>query len=422
MLGFRINSLALCLALALSSVNASLGQALQNSPRPAAGINRYAIEQLAAVSELEEMEQMLRKHPNDFRVHFALGRAYEAIGMKGLADEEDEICQKAGPAFNQYIFHIFQERVRVLDYQGAMTLFRYVEKYFPSEPTVLLIGSLLLDRQGRLAEAEDNLRKALSLSPHEPGVYTMLGHLRTEQGQYSEAEKYFDQELKRRPAFLDAIIGKGQIARSVGRYNTALKQLAPLYVEMPFRRGIADAVAECLVRTGLLNEAAAPSLVAIAAAAKEGDLKQAKDRVVTLWPELAPSVKAEAIAQVMKSINDRGDLARAKHFHFAFGDALQKAGLWQEAKEQFNYGLALEKNHARAYYHLGEIAQYNEHNFAGAVLNYALALRYTSAENKADQEFRALLQTRVKRLSELLKRDKQDIAERVKQTVLGVVK
>lgn len=208
-------------------------------------ITRHLLERRPGEVDFAGLEELLRRNPSDFRVHFALARAYETKGMYGMADQEDEICEKAGQPFKDFILGLFKERIDVLDYAGATALFRYVEKNFPQDPSVLFVGAMVLDRQGRLAEAIENLNRAIERKPDSVGVFTLLGSMRMRQGQYAEAVKLFDEELNQRGAYTPAIIGKGKASERLGRYTTSLKLLSPLYTADPLRTGLPESIADC---------------------------------------------------------------------------------------------------------------------------------------------------------------------------------
>ncbi len=413
-------SVALAAGLTISSVSGQTATP-QTSPDQGGAITKRLVEtrQHSGSNDLVVLEQLLKDNPNDFRLHFALGRAYESIGMQGLAEQEDEVCDKSGPEFHKYVLTLFKDRVRRRDYASATTLFRYVDRHYPADPSVLLIGAIILDHQGRLAEAEDSLRRILESNPEEPGVYTFYGYLRLREDRLADAENFFNLELKQRPAFEEAAIGKGKVAERQGRYSTALNSLVPYFREDPVRKGMADSVAECLAHTGFWGDAAEPSLFALAAATKDAELKRAKNRVILIWPRLSRAVRERAIHVMDDFFSSRHDIARAKHFHFAFADSLQKCGLWREAKSQFARGLKIDPEHARAYYHLGEIAQFKEHDYPNAALAYLRAFELTPPEDKGEKEFRDQLQHRIHRLARVVNGDRENIAARIKVTVLG---
>lgn len=384
----------------------------------ASSITRQLVEtRRSSSNEIMELEQLLRRNPDDFRLHFALGRAYESIGLHGFAEQEDEICDKAGPEFHKYVLALFKDRVDHSDYNGATLLFRYVDRHYPADPSVLLVGAVILEHQGRLAEAEDNLNRILKTHPQEPGVFAYFGFLKLKEDRLEDAEHYFDLELKERPASREAAIGKAKVAELQGRNKTALDILAPIYRETPLRRGLADSVANCLVRTNLRADAAAPALFAVAAATREGELRRAKSRVIMIWPQLTVQVRARALKEITTYLERTQDVLHTKHFCFAFGDALLKAEFWQEARVMFVKGLTLDPLHGHAYYHLGEIAQNYEHNYRDANLAYLRALELTPPEDRSEREFRDLVVRRITRLTQVMKTNKKNIAGNIKSTL-----
>lgn len=381
-------------------------------------ITKHLMERRPGDVDFAGLEELLRRNPSDFRIHFALARAYETKGMYGMADQEDEFCEKAGQPFKDFILKLFKERIDVLDYAGATALFRYVEKNFPDDPSVLFVGAMVLDRQGRLAEAIENLNRAIERKPDSVGVFTLLGSMRMRQGQYEEAVKLFDAELSQHGAFNPAIIGKGKASERLGRYTTSLKLLSPIYREDPLRAGLPESIADCLIQTGNWAPSATPALFSIATAPKYGELQHAKKRIGVIWPRISPQERERALQTVVAYLRKENNLPRIRYFYFAFGDALQKSGFWREAKEVFQEGLRYEPDHGRAFLHLGEIAQYNEHDYEGAINNYQKALEYIPANQKVEVETRQMLELRIKRLRDQMNRQARvDFAGRWRTTV-----
>lgn len=372
---------------------------------------------------IDELETALRANPNDYRIHFALGRAYEQLGFHGLADEEDEFCEKQGEPFHSYILGIFREKVRSTDYRSADMLYRYVEKHYPSEPSVLLTKALRLHARGHYPQAEKTMRQLLeSRAEYEPGTYTYLGQLFLQKQQYKQAIECFDKELAKRPGFEGAIIGKAKALEAMHHYRKAFSLLVDIYQSNPARLGLADTVANCLVGMGDYKTAIDPALLSVAFATKQPDLDRAKRRVQFLWNYSDPKTQREALFSVGNYLDHSADkIPYAKHFHFAMGSLLKKMGVVMLSQDQFYKGLMLEPGHAKALLYLGDM--YLEGSFGVEQAKFekakdfygkGLDMMSQPTGERSDLQLQRTFAAKTTRLDRRLQNRHQDFAWRLK--------
>ena len=77
--------------------------------------------------------------------------------------------------------------------------------------TTLIDRAEVLNRQGKSAEAIEDYRQSLILAPGQIGGHTQLGSLYLRKGDREAALAEFDAELKIRPKYYRALVGRSQI-------------------------------------------------------------------------------------------------------------------------------------------------------------------------------------------------------------------
>ena len=326
---------------------------------------------------IENFIEELNKNPNDFRLHFLLARAYNAIGMDSLADDEDKIAELAGQKYVAFVRKAYDGKVIAGEFLGATAFEPFVEKYSPNDPYLSLVKSIKLRRAGKISEAEAVLRSTLKRAKQSPadartGLLTSMAALRMEQKQYALAVELFDQELAVNPSYSPALLGKIKALELSGNWGAALRVAIPLYLQNHTQTGLAATVANCLCHTGQYEHAIDPALVSLAMARQEEEMLAAKRRIQLIWSHVPLEHRGKSVMDVSNVFDKTIWGAR---FHFALGDALQKAGYIEESELQYRLGLRLDPQHASAYLHLAEINKDHYHNPNAAILNY---IRYNT--------------------------------------------
>jgi tetratricopeptide (TPR) repeat protein len=93
------------------------------------------------------------------------------------------------------------------------------------------LGAIRL-QQGKLAESEDFLKKALELNPRMLGAQLNLGQAYNLQGKSEQAGQIFREALRQNPSHAGARFGLGQAESARGNYRVSLEVLEPLLEEL----------------------------------------------------------------------------------------------------------------------------------------------------------------------------------------------
>jgi tetratricopeptide (TPR) repeat protein len=94
----------------------------------------------------------------------------------------------------------------------------------PKAEYLLSLGTIL-ERLGRLEEAQQIFAKALTLKPEDAGLWNYVGDLLWRLNRNDEAVQHFRQALKLNPQFLDAATNCGRLLLDLGRHAEALELL-----------------------------------------------------------------------------------------------------------------------------------------------------------------------------------------------------
>jgi len=103
----------------------------------------------------------------------------------------------------------------------------------PESKDAFYLWAVVLDRLGRLDDAEQRLSKAIELGAGEPESWTRLGRIKLRQESPAEAEQAFRTALKLDPDAVAAAIGLSRILLYEGRAKEAAAALSPFLQSRP---------------------------------------------------------------------------------------------------------------------------------------------------------------------------------------------
>lgn len=162
---------------------------------------------------------------------------------------------------NQQIEELLRES-RALSREGLdeqnEILLRKALSHFPDHPELLVQTAAAISRTAP-DEAKGHLRRAVQLSPDEPGILFCSASLMFSLGEISESRDYAHRARARAgadfPLLVDLIHLAGKLADQKGNYEDAEKALTIAFDEEPCTLGHGRVLAEFYVRRGRLVEA-----------------------------------------------------------------------------------------------------------------------------------------------------------------------
>ncbi len=119
------------------------------------------------------------------------------------------------------------------DFQGAENTLRADVAAHPDEAWSLSLLGVALDRQKKLAEAEEFHRRAAALGPHNTGIMNNYGTHQWMAGEYDKAEASFSAALEGAPAYFNALFNLGVMASFNRHYERAREALESALRQQP---------------------------------------------------------------------------------------------------------------------------------------------------------------------------------------------
>ncbi len=141
------------------------------------------------------------------------------------------------------------------DYGEASALYDAALKLYPDEPELIYGRSLVSERLGRVAMAEQDLRRLLEINPNDPRALNALGYILSNYSErYGEAQKYIERAYAQNPDDPAINDSMGWIQYRLGNLDSALRFLRIAYGKLPDPE-VAAHLGEVLWKLGELNEA-----------------------------------------------------------------------------------------------------------------------------------------------------------------------
>lgn len=149
------------------------------------------------------------------------------------------------------------------DDEAAVLAYTRAHELSPKDPLPLILRGGLHQKLGQLAEAEQDLRAALRLSPRRYDVRADLGALLTEAGRPAEAEALLLPVVRERPDHFDAWFNLGVARGVLSRWSEAVEALRQAAKLRPQDADVQLNLSMALKRAGQLDEAMASAREAI---------------------------------------------------------------------------------------------------------------------------------------------------------------
>ena len=250
--------------------------------------------------------------------------------------------------------------------------------------------AVILSRSGRVSEAAQWFKQALTLDPNDAITQSNYGNVLEALGRREDAIKHYDRALAIQPGFADAILNRAAALCALGRPAEALESLDTLLQTQPrnffalYNRSVAlagleryeEAVTACDATLGV-NPSSAEAWhnrgVALSMLKRFAEAVESYDRSLRLNPNVA-------------------------QLHINRGSALATLARYPEAVTAFDQALALDPNSAYAWFNRGVMLSEMK-RIDDAIASYEAALRLVPDYAQADYN-RALCLMQLGRLEE----------------------
>lgn len=115
----------------------------------------------------------------------------------------------------------------------AEAIYRELVQSYPNHPDVLHSLALLVRVRGNTEEAEALLRRAVAAAPERPDLHNTLGVVLSERGKPAEAEACHRQAIALRPGYVEAHFNLGLTLEDLGRRDEALAAYRKAIAQQP---------------------------------------------------------------------------------------------------------------------------------------------------------------------------------------------
>ena len=240
-----------------------------------------------------------------------------------------------------------------------------------------------LAREGKIDEAIQAFRQAISVDPGYAVAHYNLGVLLRRQGFINEAVESYLRAAAIQPEYVEALYNLGYAFQELGKFEDAI---ANYHKALALKPDLAEAhsnLGSALRELGRLDEAVASYQKALAI---KPDFANAHSNLGNVLRELGRL--DEAVANYNKAISIKPDLAE---IHNNLGNALQDLGRLDEAVASFRKALAIKPDYAEAHSNLG-VALQKLGKLDEAVTSHHKALAINPEYTEAHSNLGAVLQ------------------------------
>jgi tetratricopeptide (TPR) repeat protein len=265
------------------------------------------------------------------------------------------------------------------DPDQAIEAYRQAAALQPKDPEPRLSAGLLLEKQTKFADAEDQYKQALALDPSSSDALVGLANIYMRGKRFPEAEEYLKKVVAQRPNDPVAHVQFGRVLAADQKYDDAIAELQDGLKLAPNDPGVQHDLAEIYVNAGKFSEAEALYRALLATQSRDPDLHYRLGQTLMKLKKF-PDAEQEFLATV-KFKPDWGA---------AYGD------LAVAANENKNYAMAIRALDARAKflpeipvgYFLRATAYDHLRDYHQAAANYHLFLQVANGKYP-DQEWQA---------------------------------
>lgn len=152
-----------------------------------------------AQDALELAQGLQRDFPDDAFVHNTLGASLQALGRMDEAVDAYRRAVQIDASYADAAGNLGRALLAARRPGEALALSAEVLTRLPRFLPMAVIGGQAALAMGRLEDARSHFARALELSPGDPGILGLLGHVHSRLGQHAQSLRCFDELLAREP-------------------------------------------------------------------------------------------------------------------------------------------------------------------------------------------------------------------------------
>lgn len=304
---------------------------------------RSALSAQTMVDCVHRCEGALGLNPNDWVLHQKLAQLLQISPDKPASDRAIEEGRRVVALVSHYpeghygLGVLLDRAGKTAEAEAELRLALKLNSYYPNALNAL---GRSLAGQNRLPEAVENYEKALQLKPHFPDALVGLGEALARLGKKAEAKARFEEALRLAPGNTEATVHLGQLLDEKGEVSAAITRYSEILRVAPGDTRARYNLGRCMAFLGRSGEAQEQYAEALRV---EPDFAEAHSELAI---ELAKSGKeTEALPHFREAVRLKPD---SEAFHKSLGVALARQRQFEEAAKEFKAALRLEPNDAEA--------------------------------------------------------------------------
>jgi predicted CXXCH cytochrome family protein len=302
---------------------------------------RQEVNQLEGIASLQAAIE--RFHPKEPEFYFELGRACHAAGRHDQAIHWLEEALQRRPGFRPAL----KELAAALSASGQFARAAEILEGIRQDSGALNdLGNLDL-QQGRLDQAEQALRQAISLNPDLPTAHNLLGITRLRKGDSQGAEAAFREAIRLQPDLAEARTNLGNLLAASGNFPQAIFHLRIAIADDPNNVEAHFDLGEALAASGAFDAAREQFEAALRLNPNHARAHTDLGRLLSMkgFPDNA-AIHYRQATEIDPSLPDA---------HYYLGSALAETRDSIEAERQFRRAIELNPDYYEAHFALGQI-------------------------------------------------------------------
>jgi len=343
-------------------------QQLRDIKQQLPDIKRRLLETEEAPTEpiLRYLAATLTAHPDDIDTRCLLGICYDKLGLPDLAQEQFKFAVTAGPDDPHIWIVMIKKELLSGHTVSAQHLIQSAHERFPANAEVLFWYGNCLAAQQKNDQAAYAYQLALNQKQDVAGLRSALAEICIDGMRYGDAVRLAQEEIKRYPNVWIAYKAQGLGYFGLRRKDAAVAPLTVAFEKLPVSIQVCNALAQSLAWCGDYDKALYPALVYLDRTSTPASIDPKAKYLVS---QIISKCSNQAVVGINRLAHMVDRQAPNPTFHFSLGDILDRGRHFDQAIDEYRFGLYLSPNYPRGLFRLGaDLECYKR--------NYPVALRF----------------------------------------------
>jgi tetratricopeptide (TPR) repeat protein len=332
-------------------------------------------------TELKEVTTALEANPNDPKARTIVGLTYQRAGYVDMARAEYQKAWQLDRKFTDPLFLLTALEMKN-NPKAAGAITDQALQYLNNDGKALTRLGALMQLYRKYDLAEKLFRRAVQLQPNSTELASARAFSLVRQQKYNEAIVEADKALQLKGAYGAAFAAKGEALLALNHPREAEDALEQAFHADPTDVHVNGLYTRALLRRDKFDQALEPMLFSLALTTDQPNVSlPLRVSLLQVLSHLNASQVDKTIETVSARLNDADMRA---NLHFALGDVFDRGGKFKLAIRQYEKGLVIKPDFARAYFRIGKDFELYYRNWDKANYYYKRAYEL----NPQDKEVR----------------------------------